>query len=122
MSNWRILLLVLSLLLAGPVPHVVAAPAVASDAAVAMAAAQDLPCHHDTDAQAAALAAAEAPCCGGQALAGHCGTAACAASCAVPLCMAGAAPVLCLGLVRMPVEPQLPRGRTVAPELPPPTA
>lgn len=114
MDWWRTFLLVVSLVLAGPVPVTSALAAAAAPQTIEA----EEPCHHDAAPDPGAPA-----CCDGQDMATHCGTAACATSCTVLLGLP-AAPLPHFVPTRAGARAELPvpRGRSVAPEEPPPTA
>ncbi len=121
MLRWRIVLVILSLVLAGPLGlrPALAFAMLPAAAAAAVVAAADEPCAHEHDGAANAQADAALE---------HCGqSSACAAACA-----SACAPTAAVATVtsvhrsatrtRLCTDEAIPPGRTIAPEPPPPTA
>lgn len=118
-----VLVSALSLLLGGP--GLPARAASASAVAAAEVAAKDTasaeaPCPHEAQPVDAGAPAADDDCCGGLVALTHCASSCPSAGVAVPFDIAVVAPAPCAGLVPR-LDAPLPRGRTVAPEPPPPT-
>lgn len=120
MRRWRIALIVIGLVLAGPLGlRPALAFAMPAAAAAAVVAAADEPCAHEHEGAADAQAdAAPEPC--GQT--GVC-AAACASACAPTAAVAAVTSVLRSATrTRLCSDEAIPPGRTIAPEPPPPTA